>query len=191
MLLLIAGLILFLLPHLSRELGLRPAMAARFPSPGAYKGVFSLLTLLGLLLIIFGKANADFQMLWQPHFDKRWLSYFLMLPALILVVAGNFPQSFLRWHLRNPMMLGTVLWSLAHLWANGDLASVILFASIGLWAAIKFISLWKVKKPATPFTWDLLLRDVLVIVIGCFLYGAIWMWHGNLFGVGLGDLYQL
>lgn len=191
LLLLILGLVMFLGMHLTRELGLRDGLMARFPSKGAYMGAYSVITLAGFVLIVWGKSSADFTMLWQPEFDQRWVSYFLMLPALILVVAGNFPMSVMRWNIRNPMMLGTVLWSVAHLWSNGDLASVVLFASIGIWAAIKFFSLWSVNKPTVPLSFNLILRDVLVVVIGCFLYAAVWAWHGELFGVGLGDMYGL
>ncbi|MEQ8953016.1 MAG: hypothetical protein RL120_02710, partial [Gammaproteobacteria bacterium] len=71
----------------------------------------------------------------------------------------------------------------------GDLASVLLFASIGSWAAIKFVTMWPVNQPPLPFKWPLLIRDGIVIVIGCFLYAALWVWHGELFGVGLGNAY--
>ncbi len=191
MLILVTGLVLFLGMHLTRELGLRDGLIARFPSKGAYMGAYSVITLLGFSLIIWGKSSAGFTMLWQPEFDQRWVSYFLMLPALVLVVAGNFPMSVLRWNLRNPMMLGTLLWSVAHLWSNGDLASVVLFASFGTWSVIKFFSLWSVNKPKQAFSISLVLRDVLVITIGCFLYAALWAWHGELFGVGLGNFYGL
>ena len=38
--------------------------------------------------------------------------------------------------LRHPMLLGVVLWALAHLLVNGDVPSFVLFGGIGLWALV-------------------------------------------------------
>ena len=107
--LLIIGLLLFLLPHLLRELGLRDRLIETLLSEAAYKGAFSLAALLGLGLIILGKGQASFSMVWQPFFEWRGLSHVLMLPAFILLAAGNMPSSHLGATVRNPMVLGVVL----------------------------------------------------------------------------------
>lgn len=182
MTLLVAGLILFLFPHVWRELGLRTPIMAHFPSEGAYKGVFSLLSLAGLVLIIYGKSVAAFTMIWEPVFEMRWLSHLLMLPALILVSAGNLPMSHLRMSLRHPMLLGVLLWGIAHLWANGDLASLLLFGSFSLWSFWKLVSLHHQPRPPKQprFAWD-----IIALVTGLVLYGLIFIYHGQLFGVGL------
>lgn len=179
---LIIGLILFLFPHLWREFGLRGVLVDQIASQGTYKIIFSLLVAGGLALIIYGKATAPFVMIWQPFFELRWVSHLLMLPAVVLVVAGNLPMSHFRMALRHPMILGTCLWGLAHLWANGDMASMLLFGGFALWSAIKFISLRSQPRPpkSPRLVWDLL-----VILIGLFLYGLIFTYHGQLFGVGL------
>ena len=109
---------------------------------GAYMGLTSLVSLAGLGLIIWGKSISPFQMVWQPIYEWRsLLALMLMIPALICVVAGNVPLSYLRKLLRNPMLLGILLWSLSHLWANGDLASILLFGSFALWSTIKLFSM--------------------------------------------------
>ncbi len=181
--LLIAGLVLFFVPHLFREFGVRDAIIERLPSENAYKGLYSVLALMGLILIIMGKGQSEFVMVWEPRFELRQVSHFLMLPALILVVAGNMPMSRMRASLRNPMMLGTLLWGIAHLWSNGDLASMLLFGGFALWSGIKFVSLGIRNGPvaAKPS----LLWDVIAIVVGLVLYGLIAVFHGELFGVGL------
>jgi uncharacterized membrane protein len=176
------GLILFLFPHLWREVGLRPALLRALPSEAAYKALFSLVTFLGLGLIIWGMTVAPFTMVWQPLFELRWVSHFIMLPALILVAAGNLPMSHLRMLLRHPMLLGVLLWSLAHLWANGDLASLLLFASFALWSMVKIFTLrHQARQPRKPsIVWDLI-----ALVTGVVLYLLIFIFHGQLFGVGL------
>jgi len=182
MTLLIIGLFVFLFPHFWRELGLRDKLINQIASENTYKGIFSLLSLAGLLLIIYGKAQAPFIMVWQPLFEWRWLSHLFMLPALVLVMAGNLPMSHFRMGLRHPMMLGVALWGIAHLWANGDLASMLLFGSFTLWSLIKFVTLHSQPRPLKQ---PRVVWDVIVILFGLALYGLIFTYHGQLFGVGL------
>lgn len=183
MLLLIIGILLFLIPHLLQELGLRDRLIGALPSEGAYKGAYSLAALLGLGLIILGKGQAAFSMVWQPLFEWRVLSHVLMLPAFILLVAGNMPPSHLGATLRNPMVLGVVLWGIAHLWANGDLASMLLFGSFTVWGVVKFASLARRYEP--PAKSPSIIWDIIAVVAGLILYGLITVFHGQLFGVGL------
>lgn len=184
---LVLGLILFLAPHLLREIGLRQPLLNALPSEGVYKGLYSLITLAGLVLIVWGKSRAPFQMVWQPIFEWRSLSLMLMIPALVCLVAGNVPLSHLKRAVRNPMLLGVLLWSLSHLWSNGDLASILLFGSFALWSAIKIISLRSValvngKSPS--FVWD-----IVALLGGLVLYVVIGSYHGQLFGVGVSLAY--
>lgn len=183
MLLLILGLVLFFSPHLLREVGLRQALIDSLPSVGAYKGLYSLLALAGLIMIVWGKSVAPFNMVWQPVYELRFMSHVLMIPALILFVAGNLPCSYLSKYLRNPMLLGVTFWGASHLWSNGDLASMLLFGSFTLWAASKFFSLGlnvagTDKKPS-------MLWDIIALIVGLVLYVGISVYHGQMFGVGL------
>ena len=182
MFILVIGLMLFLGVHLLREFRLREPLLVRL-GEGPYKGLYSLAALAGLGLVIWGKSVAPFVMVWQPVYELRTITHFLMLPAWILVVAGNVPMSHLRQHTVHPMLLGTALWGGSHLWANGDLASILLFGSFTLWALFKFISLLR-SKPASRArpSW---LWDVFVVVLGFSLYGVVMIYHGQLFGIGL------
>ncbi|MEX0964555.1 MAG: NnrU family protein [Pseudohongiellaceae bacterium] len=184
---LVLGLIIFLAPHLLRELGLRQNLKQALPWESAYKGLYSLVTFAGLALIIWGKSLAPFLMIWQPIYELRSLSLMLMIPALICLVAGNVPLSHLRKLLRNPMMVGVLLWSLSHLWSNGDLASILLFGSFGLWSLIKIFSLRKVvdvHSRSPSVIWD-----IISLLGGLALYAIIGLYHGQLFGVGIGLAY--
>ena len=182
-LILIIGLLLFFIPHLQRELGLRQRVMESIPSVGAYKGLYSLITLGGLVLIVWGKSVSPFTMVWQPVYELRFISHVLMLPALVLFIAGNVPDSYLRKHLRNPMLLAVVFWGLAHLWSNGDLASMLLFGGFTLWGLIKFISLGYANDTGTKKA--SLLWDIIALVGGLSMYVLISIYHGQLFGVGL------
>lgn len=186
MLILCLGLAIFIIPHLTREFGLRDKLRNEILGVPSYMGIQSLLAILGIGLIIWGKSIAPFVMIWEPIFELRYISSLLMIPAFILVVAGNIPMSYLRWQLRNPMLLGVVTWGLAHLWANGDLASLLLFASFTLWAGLKFITLRKVNESTKEPELSWLVRDFIAVFIGLILYYLIYVYHGVLFGVGLG-----
>ena len=180
---LITGLVLFTVPHMLREMGLRDALIRALPSIGAYKGIYSVVALAGLALIILGKSQAPFSMVWQPLYEWRYISHGLMIPALILVVAGNLPMSHLRRQLRNPMLLGVTLWGFSHLWSNGDLASMLLFGTITLWSGFKFVvrgfTVPVVDRPVS------ILWDGVALATGLVFYVVISIYHGQLFGVGL------
>lgn len=180
---LITGLLLFTVPHMLREFGLRDRLMHVLPSVGAYKGLFSLVALVGLATIIYGKSQAPFIMLWQPIYELRYISHVIMLPAAILVIAGNLPMGHFRQQLRNPMLAGVTLWGAAHLWSNGDLASVILFGTFCLWAGFKFVA----RGLAEPVKSDQvsLLWDGIALLLGLALYALVSIYHGQLFGVGL------
>jgi uncharacterized membrane protein len=182
MTILISGLILFSGIHLLREFNLRDAAINRLGA-NYYRLVYSLVVLIGLGLIIWGKTRAPFVMVYQPIYELKSLSHIAMLPAFVLIMAGNLPTSHIRRHTVHPMLIGTAIWSVAHVWANGDLASVILFGSIGIWAVIKFLSLLKVKpvsQKSGSLTWD-----VIAVVLGFCIYGTVLVYHGQLFGIGL------
>jgi uncharacterized membrane protein len=106
-----------------------------------------------------------------------------MIPAMICIVAGNIPLSYLRKILRNPMLVGILLWSLSHLWSNGDLASMLLFGSFAFWASVKIHTMRKVvdvESKSPEFIWD-----IVSILVGLGLYAVIGLYHGELFGVGV------
>ena len=182
MTILVSGLTLFIGIHLLREFNLRNAVIDRLGA-NYYRLTYSMIALIGLGLIIWGKATAPFEMVYQPIYEYKSLSHIVMLPAFILVMAGNLPNSYIRRHTVHPMLVGTAIWGGAHLWANGDLASIILFGSIGLWAIIKFLTLIKLKpvpNNSASLTWD-----VMAVVLGFCVYGIVLVYHGQLFGIGL------
>ena len=81
----------------------------------------------------------------------------------------------------NPLLLGTTLWSLAHLWSNGDLASLLLFGSFGAWSFSKFLLLPRTAAlDSMGNCWD-----VVALTCGLAVYAAIAVYHGPLFGVGI------
>lgn len=141
MTLLILGLLSFLGLHSVRIVAepARLALIARF-GPTAWKLGYSLVSALGLALIVLGYAAAREQplILWTPPAAMRHLAALLTLPAFVLFVAAKLPGNALRARLGHPLVLGVKLWGLAHLLANGSLADLLLFGSFTAWAVLSF-----------------------------------------------------
>jgi len=181
MIALIAGLVVFLGVHLvPTRPALRAGLQGRFGELG-YKGLFSVVAAIGLVLIIWGKAEAPFVAIWQPPVWTRHIPLALMPIALILLVAAYVPNN-LRRVVKHPMLAAVKLWALVHLLANGDLASMLLFAAFLAFAVYDVIS---VKKRGTAPARGKVnpLLDVVTVVVGLVAYVGLMHAHGHLFGV--------
>src|SRR5450432_4612721 len=143
LLVMIAGLALFLGVHtLTTQRGLR-ARAIASLGEGGYKICYALASLAGLVLIVWGFAQyraTGWIDVWYPPKALKHVAVALMLPAVILVVAA-YIRGRIYTTLKHPMLAGVKLWALAHLLANGDLGSIILFGSFLTWAVFDRISL--------------------------------------------------
>lgn len=188
MLTLIAGLWLFLGVH---SLGyaaptLRAAGIARLGS-GGWKATHALLSLLGFALIVHGyvEARADTMLLYAPPVWTRHLAALLTLPAFVLLVAAYLPGTWMKARFGHPMLLGTKLWALAHLLANGMLHDVLLFGAFLGWSIWGYIvcrrrdRLGGVIRPSADWT-----RDLATVVIGAALWAGFALYlHGRWIGV--------
>jgi uncharacterized membrane protein len=134
MTILIIGIILFLGTHLLRVFvpGLRAAMIARL-GLGGWRVLHSALSLVTLAILIYGYAIAPVINLYFPPVWTSHLTLTLMLPAMICLAAGILPAGYIATRTKHPMVLSVKIWALAHLLANGDLASVLLFVSFLAW----------------------------------------------------------
>ena len=147
MLLLALGLALFLGIHLvPTQPDLRSGLIERFGA-NAYKAAFSLVSLVGLVLIIAGYHKLQVMpgknpQLWTPPTAMRHIALLLMLPAMILLAAAYIPSR-IRTAVKHPMLAAIKLWALAHLLSNGDLAGVLLFGGLLAYAVIDRISVKK------------------------------------------------
>ena len=185
---LIAGLLLFLGVHTVRIVadGWRTARIAQM-GERKWKGLYALVSLVGFALIVwgFGQARQDPTVVWNPPLWGRHVASLLLLPAFVLIVAGNMRGTKMKAALGHPMLLGTVLWAFAHLLANGRLAGVVLFGSFLLWAIADYVASRQRDAAAGVIypagSWS---RDVLALVIGAVAWIVFGLWlHGPLIGV--------
>jgi uncharacterized membrane protein len=141
MLFLICGLVLFLGCHSLRvgPASLRDGLVQRLGA-GGFKGLYSIFSLIGFALIIwgYGQARLSPSVVWLPPFATRHIAILLMLPALILMVGAYIPANVLKAKLHHPMILSVKVWALAHLLSNGNLADILLFGSFLIWAVLAF-----------------------------------------------------
>ena len=140
---LIAGLLIFMVPHCVRMVadGWRTRLLAQV-GEGPYKGVYSLFSIVGFGLIIYGFGVARQQpvQLWSPPVAMRHVASLLMLVSFILLAATYVPGNQFKARLHHPMVLSVKTWALAHLLANGNLAHMVLFGAFLAWAVWNFVA---------------------------------------------------
>ena len=172
----IIGLIVFLGAHVFVTMrGERAALVAKVGA-GPYRGLFSLVSIVGIVLIGFGFARyraAGVIPLWYPPGWTRQIVVALMWPASIAVVAAYIPGDIKR-VLKHPLLVGVKLWAFAHLCANGDLGGIILFGSVLAWAVYDRITLKRRSDPgAPPIPAGGRRNDIIAIVVGTIVYLAL------------------
>lgn len=190
MLPLLIGLLIFLGIHLvPTNTALRDSLIARFGA-GPYKIAFALLSLIGLVIIVLGYYKLQTHpgknpILWDPPTFTRHIALLLMLPAMIFLVAAYVPSR-IRTALKHPMLVAIKIWALAHLLANGDLASLLLFGSFLAYAVYDRISLKRrpVPVPQPPSS---AVNDLAVVGLGTAAYLAL-LFGGHAWLIGVDPL---
>ncbi|MGH1415186.1 MAG: NnrU family protein [Pelagimonas sp.] len=132
-------------------LGLKDQLTDRIGARG-YTAVFSILSTALLLWVIWAAGRAPVITLWDQTTASRW-AVNLAMPVVIALaafgVAAPNPFAFegraggfdpenpgVAGLTRQPLLWALALWSGAHLWANGDLAHVILFGTFAVFSIL-------------------------------------------------------
>src|SRR5271168_5228246 len=146
MLALLIGIVVFLGAHtLATQRPMRAELISRV-GEGTYKGLFSLASVVGLVLIIWGFSHYrsdSWIEVWTPPVWTRHLTITLMWFAFVALACMNPAPGRIRGWLRHPMLVAIKIWALAHLLANGDLGGMILFGSFLAWAVYDRIAVKK------------------------------------------------
>ena len=183
----ILGLALFLGVHaLTTQRELRARLIAS-AGEGGYKIGYSLVSALGLVLIVWGFAHyraTGMWEVWTPPKALKHVTVALMLPAVILVVAA-YIRGRIYTALKHPMLAGVKLWAAAHLIANGDLGGIILFGSFLGWAVFDRISLkHRADSGAPPIPVGGPGNDLIAVAVGFVAYLALaFAFHPVVIGV--------
>src|ERR1700732_3538058 len=187
LLVMILGLALFLGGHtLTTPRELRARVVSSL-GEGSYKIGYALVSLLGLVLIVWGFAHYRAAGMWEgwtPATAFKHITVALMLPAVILVVA-SYIRGRIYTTLKHPMLAGVKLWAAAHLLANGDIGSIILFGSFLAWAVFDRISLkHRADAGAPPIPVGGVGNDLIAVAVGLVAYLALgFAFHPVVIGV--------
>lgn len=188
MLVLILGLVLFLGMHSVRVFaeGARTRFVAQ-RGLNAWKGIYSLVSLVGLVLIVqgWGLAREAPLPLWTPPLALRHAASLLTLVAFVLLAAAYVPRNAIKARLRHPMVLAVKAWALAHLLANGQLAHLLLFGGFLLWAVLSFRAARARDRAAgTTMPPGTAAGTTATVVLGGLAWAVFAFWaHGALIGV--------
>ena len=182
MTLLVAGLALFIALHLIPGIApLRAGLVARMGEK-RYRGVFSALALAGLAMIVWGYAAAPFESVYSPPSWGRDAAVWVVSAAFVLFAAANMPTH-IRSIVRHPMLLGLLLWALAHLAANGELRSLVLFGGFAGFALVTGASAVARGKGPPADKAPRLAMDAIALAAGIVVAGLFAYFHAALFGV--------
>lgn len=185
---LIVGLIIFFGTHSVSLMNepWRNRMAGKL-GEGVWKGLYSILSLIGLGLLIwgFGQARHQTPVVYVAPFWLVHLTMLLMVPVFPLLLATYFPGH-IKQAVRHPMLVAVLIWASAHLLVNGRVTDLLLFGSFLLWAALGLLSMrWRTPRPL-PSAPSSRFNDALALVAGIALYGLFLVWlHALLIGVPL------
>lgn len=185
---LILGLFIFLGVHSVRIVAdpWRTHMRQRV-GEAAYKAIYSVFSLLGLVLIVwgFGVARETPVMLWSPPLGMRHAASLLTLVAFVLLVAAYVPRNAIRAHVHHPMVLGVMAWALAHLLATGSVAHVLLFGTFLVWGTLSFTAARRRDRLAgTRYPAGTAAGTALTMVVGLVAWAVFaFLLHGWLIGI--------
>lgn len=174
--LLILGVLLWSLPHLFKRLA--PDARAKLGDKG--KGLVALGIFAGIILMVIGYRSSETIFVWSPPLWTVHMNNLLMFIAVVLFGIGN-SKSRWRAKMRHPMLTGVLVWAVAHLLVNGDLSSIVLFGSMGLWAIVEMQLINKQVHDYVPYAGGSAKGDLRLVLISIAVFvviALIHMWIG-------------
>jgi len=188
MTLLLLGLAIFFAIHghaMMREH--RAAMIERY-GKNAYRALHSIGSVVGLALMIYGfgayRASAWVDV-WHPPLPVRHIALSLNIATFVLL-AATFLKGWISAKARHPTTLAVIIWSAAHLFANGDLGSMLLFGAFLVWGVAAWLSMERRPEEAIAAVPAFGRNDVIAVLTGLAAYAAMIFWlHRWLIGVSV------
>jgi uncharacterized membrane protein len=194
---LILGLVLFLGVHALRVFaeGTRQKLIGAM-GPFVYKAFYSIVSIIGLLLIVSGYSAARIEpiVLYTPPTGMAHAASSLTLIAFVLLIAAYIPGNLILRKLKHPMTLAVKVWAFAHLLSNGTLADVLFFGGFLVWSVLVYRSARRRAPVENPGLSDLpaviasrppsMLASLVTLVVGI----GTWAWfafEGHAMLIGL------
>lgn len=183
MTLLVIGLMLWVAAHLFKRVvpGARSDMTARMGTKS--KSYFALLILVSVGLILLGYRGiydgSDVVTIYTPFSGGVYLNNLLMLVALVVYAAGM-SKGVLYTRIRHPQLWGVTIWAAAHLLVRGDLAAVLLFGTMLVWAQLSIVLINRAEGPWQRPAAGALRRDLVMLAGAVVAFGVIGFIHAEL-----------
>lgn len=180
---LVAGVVLWAIVHLFPSLapGAR-ATLVKGMGENLYKGLFSIDIVIALALIVYGWRTTEVATWYVPPLLGSPIVSALVFVAFFLFAATHAPGNTKRF-LNHPMLTGTAVWGIAHLLANGENRSVILFGGMALWAVISIVTITRRDRPYEKPEPAPLAKDLMTLVASAVVYALALFGHQWAFGV--------
>ena len=168
MTLLILGVLLWAFSHTFKRI-LPGARAELGEERG--KGLVALMSLAGIVLMVVGYRSAPIIPVYTPLPGIGHLVNLTMIVSIYFLGAGGM-KTWITTKVRHNMLTGTLIWALSHLLVNGDVASLILFGGMALYAVLSMLLIsravpWQKPEPAGPR------KEVILVVATLVLYAVI------------------
>ena len=185
---LVVGLVLFLGVH-SARIFFEGARQRFIDQRGekAWKGLYSLVSLAGFALILygFGQARLNPGVLWTPPTGLRHAASLLVLLAFVLLAAAYVPGNHIKARMGHPMVLAVKVWALAHLLVNGRDYAMVLFAAFLVWAVLDFrAARARDRAQGTQYPAGSMPRTLITVVVGSAMWAVFAFWaHAAWIGV--------
>ncbi len=174
MTLLILGVLLWTAAHLFKRVA--PARREALGDKES-KGLVTLALLGSIVLMVFGYKAAEYSPLWATPTGATHAVSLAVLIAFYFSSPG--PKKGALFHkMRHPMLTGFIIWAAAHLLVNGDVASLVLFGGLGVWAIAEIIIINRAEPDWTPHPKGPIAKDGMFLVASAVLVGVIGYIHG-------------
>jgi len=168
------GLAAFSLPHLWKRLS--PASRGRLGDPG--KGIVAVLSIGGIWLVARGYgAWDDAPQLWFPAPWLTPLNNLLVALGFYFFVASGMGVWGARVN-RHPQLTAVILWAVAHLLVNGDMASILLFGGFLIWAVVEILLINRQQPLWAPGPRPPMGKEVTAVAVALVVYGVVGYVHG-------------
>jgi len=183
MTLLIIGILLWIVSHTLKRLA--PGLRTRLGEERG-KGVVALLAVVGVVLMVIGYRGAAVVPVYTPVPGMGHLNNLLMLFAVFFLVVGGMKPGVTASYIRHNMLTGVLIWALAHLLVNGDLASIVLFGAMALYAAGSMYLIsrsvpWQ-RPPRGAISTDIVAAVIALVVYGGIVAIHIWLGYNPFLG---------
>ncbi len=180
---LILGVLIFAGVHLLPTfVGLRAGII-RLIGEKLYQALVALASFGSIGLMVVGFKHSEMLDIYHPPKWGHLVTAVLMLISLTLFAASHMPTN-IKHYTRHPMLWGLVLWGVAHLFANGDKSSIILFGGLAVYGLLGMASanLRGAKLQPQTLPWRAEVKPVLAGVVA---YLVLVLLHPYLFGVSV------